>query len=148
MDATEPEAPPMKWEFTSQLEARPGDVSTARHLLEGPPGSLSPERMDDARLIVTELVANAVRHGAARGEVDLVVRWDGRSLRLEVRSAGAFHPRSSGAPADGGWGLLLIDALADRWGVDSGPVTTVWAELENRAASAQGEPKDMEPGTP
>jgi two-component sensor histidine kinase len=123
----------MNWEMTRQLEARPGDVSTARHLLESPPGSLSPDRMDDARLIVTELVANAVRHGLAEREVDLLVRWDGRSLRLEVRSAGRFHPRAEGATSDGGWGLVLVEALADRWGVESGPTTTVWAEIENRS---------------
>jgi len=123
----------MAWQISRSLEAKPGDVTVARHLLEDPPGSLSPSRLEDARLVVTELVANAVRHGLVGRDVDLLVRWDETCLRLEVRSAGPFHTRKPQA-TEGGWGLVLVDALADRWGVDSGPLTTVWAELENRGS--------------
>jgi serine/threonine-protein kinase RsbW len=127
----------MTWQITSSLEAKPGDVSAARHLLENPLGALPSDRIEDARLILTELVSNAVRHGQGRQEVEMRVRWDGRSLRVEVRSVGAFHARAMTASPEGGWGLKLIDALADRWGVDSGPVTTVWAELQNRQPTPQ-----------
>ena len=126
----------MSWEIASSLQ-RPSEAFTARHLLDGAGGTLPSARLDDARLIVSELVTNAVRHGSLGGPVDLVVRWNGQTMRLEVHSIGRFRPppghRRHGALDDHGWGLVLVDALADRWGVDRGSDTTVWAEIESGA---------------
>ena len=84
------------------------------------------------RLLVSELVTNAVRH--AGGEVvRLVVRHADGRLRVEVHDPGrGFELRE---PADdpvraSGWGLVLVDELADRWGVDSTPATRVWFEID------------------
>lgn len=86
---------------------------------------------EDAALIVSELVANAARH-AGTG-IHLTVRGLTEVLRLEV-SDGCTAPLRYPAPtllAEGGRGLLLVDALASHHGV-VGRVDgkTVWAELD------------------
>ncbi|MEU6709651.1 ATP-binding protein [Streptomyces wuyuanensis] len=87
--------------------------------------------VDDARLIVSELVTNAIRHtrtGAVgvsvtrlSGHVRIVVTDDSSTLPARVPPA---------ADAEAGRGLQLVDQLATRWG--SQPLPTgkrVWAEL-------------------
>src|SRR5262245_691082 len=103
----------MSWEVARSLP-RPAEAFTARHLLDEAGATLPAARLDDARLIVTELVTNAVRHGQAGGPVRLVLRWDGRTLRVEVCSLGRFArpltPGHVGRPnveRTGGWGLWL-----------------------------------------
>jgi anti-sigma regulatory factor (Ser/Thr protein kinase) len=95
--------------------------------------------LDPARLIVAELAANAALHGRVPGRSFRLTLslTAARTLRVEVAdSRGDRLPRragaTAGAPAESGYGLLLLDELADRWGVRSGPVPckTVWAELD------------------
>ncbi|MBP0456658.1 ATP-binding protein [Streptomyces montanisoli] len=99
-----------------------------------------PGRGDDAELIVSELVANAVTHtsGADTGEgavVEVRLRLCDACLRVEVWDAGDGEPgipgRSDDAEAESGRGLFLVEALSRRWGsrlmTDHGKV--VWAEL-------------------
>ena len=86
--------------------------------------------LDTALLVVTELVTNAVRHG--QSTVTLAVTVDDGRLLLEVADEGSGVPnvRHPGWQAVGGRGLLLVEALATRWGVQrlhGGKV--VWAEL-------------------
>jgi anti-sigma regulatory factor (Ser/Thr protein kinase) len=85
----------------------------------------------DLMLLVSELVTNAVRH--ARGEA-FEVRLDVRPerLRLEVRDEGAgFAPRvSPREDGTGGYGLFIVDQLADRWGVERDEQGVVWLELD------------------
>jgi len=94
--------------------------------------------LDPARLIVAELAANAAVHGKVPGcsfRLGLAVTACG-VLRIEVTDAkGEGVPRRRDAapdPAESGYGLLLVEELADRWGVLVGPVPckTVWAELD------------------
>ncbi|MFI8193072.1 ATP-binding protein [Streptomyces sp. NPDC085946] len=94
--------------------------------------------LDPARLIVAELAANAAVHGKVPGRsfrLGLAVTACG-VLRIEVTDArGECVPRCRDAapdPAESGYGLLLVEELADRWGVLPGPVPckTVWAELD------------------
>ncbi|MFI7505037.1 ATP-binding protein [Streptomyces sp. NPDC049687] len=95
--------------------------------------------LDPARLLVAELAANAALHGRVPGRsfrLTLSVVRAG-SLRIEVADTRGDHlpaPARTGgeAPAESGYGLLLVEELADRWGVRSGPVPckTVWAELD------------------
>ncbi|MET7292476.1 ATP-binding protein [Streptomyces griseoloalbus] len=93
--------------------------------------------LDPARLIVAELAANAVLHGRVPGRdfrLTLVVTGYG-VLRIEVTDArGESAPVAGCAapePGESGYGLLLVEELADRWGVVRGPVPckTVWAEV-------------------
>ncbi|MEU0145551.1 ATP-binding protein [Streptomyces sp. NPDC006288] len=90
-----------------------------------------------AAQIVAELAANAVEHGRVPGRdfrLRLAAHHDG-VLRIEVSDAsGERLPRTSspGCEAEGGRGLLIVEALSDRWGVTSGPAPrkTVWAEID------------------
>jgi hypothetical protein len=84
---------------------------------------------------VAEPAANAATHGRVPGrDFRLVLHVIGGTLRIEVtgtrgdRLPELQHPEGT---AESGRGLLLVDALADRWGVteDRFPRKTVWAEL-------------------
>ncbi|MGW1314189.1 ATP-binding protein [Streptomyces sp. NPDC002426] len=87
--------------------------------------------------IVAELAANAAVHGRVSGRdfrLGLVVHRD-TLLRIEVTDTrGERLPVAEVPPedAESGRGLLIVGALADRWGVDVGPAPrkTVWAELD------------------
>ncbi|MDQ1039853.1 anti-sigma regulatory factor (Ser/Thr protein kinase) [Streptomyces sp. V3I8] len=97
---------------------------------------------DAVVLVVAELAANAVLHGQVPGR-DFVVRLacdDGRGvLRVEVSDTHPALPVRTmpTADEDHGRGLVLVDALASRWGVSDrvGPGKTVWAECALHAAT-------------
>ena len=94
--------------------------------------------LEDARLLVSELVTNSVRHG--RGEsvrlvIDVVSR---QRVRCEVVDDGSgFLPlaRPVGVKEDGGFGLYLVERLSDSWGVREGS-THVWFELTSNQRAA------------
>ncbi len=92
-------------------------------------------------LLVSELVTNSVRHARLRdGETVSLAVSVGERIRLEVTDPGpGFDParEPERANRDNGWGLMLVDALATRWGVERDTATRVWLELE-RAASEPG----------
>lgn len=102
----------------------------ARELVEAACHGLSEELVDTARLLVTELVANAVVHGT--GEVLLTVARRRRSLRVEVSDGSTRMPvvARGGGLRESGAGLRLVDALASRWGTgartDGRPGKRVW----------------------
>ncbi|MFJ7292686.1 ATP-binding protein [Streptomyces collinus] len=96
-----------------------------------------PHRVTEAaEHLVAELAANAATHGRLPGrDFRLVLRTRSETLRIEVTDTrGDDLPRHHPAApdAESGRGLLLVEALADRWGVGLGPVPrkTVWAELD------------------
>ncbi|THA66124.1 ATP-binding protein [Streptomyces sp. A0958] len=92
---------------------------------------------EPAAHIVAELAANAAMHGRVPGrdfQLAVAVRED-TVLRIELTDTkGDCLPVASvpGEHAESGRGLLIVEALSDRWGVTSGPVPrkTVWAELD------------------
>jgi anti-sigma regulatory factor (Ser/Thr protein kinase) len=89
-----------------------------------------------AEHVVAELAANASTHGRVPGrDFRLTLYVVGGTLRIEVTDTrGDCLPRAElPAPdAESGRGLVLVDALADRWGVTPGPRPrkTVWAEID------------------
>jgi anti-sigma regulatory factor (Ser/Thr protein kinase) len=86
--------------------------------------------VDDAVLVVDELVSNAHQHGQAPRACRLAFSGEGRHLRVEVDDASPDQPRIRTADESGGRGLVLVDRLATRWGVTYHAHTkTVWAEL-------------------
>jgi anti-sigma regulatory factor (Ser/Thr protein kinase) len=105
---------------------------------------------EDAELVLSELVTNALRVPAPGDRlvgVRIECRGRGELLRLEVSDAGAGRPevQRSGELDNGGRGLLLVEALAHRWGVDerrAGIGKTVWAEL--LAPGIHPEPAEVE----
>jgi anti-sigma regulatory factor (Ser/Thr protein kinase) len=91
---------------------------------------------DTAVLLVSELVTNTVLHARTGGSVlELRLESAGSWLRIEVHDADPHDPRqrTPGALDESGFGLLLIEALAGKWGVQQ-TVTgkAVWAELDAR----------------
>ncbi|WP_307854124.1 ATP-binding protein [Streptomyces tagetis] len=106
------------------------------HLPYGSPVS------DTVTLVVAELAANAVLHGRVPGrDFELRLTYDRTVgvVRVEVSDTHPAHPEPpepAGHPevADGGRGLLLVEAVADRWGVTgrTGPGKIVWAECAVR----------------
>ncbi|MFB7090879.1 ATP-binding protein [Streptomyces sp. NPDC056296] len=91
--------------------------------------------LDPARHLVAELANNAADHGRVPGrDFRLTLYVVGGTLRIEVtdtRGQELPAPRTPAPDAESGRGLLLVEALADRWGVVEGrfPRKTVWAEL-------------------
>jgi anti-sigma regulatory factor (Ser/Thr protein kinase) len=87
-----------------------------------------------AELIVSELVTNAVLHGQRAGmnAVGLALEETDELLRVEVTDRGPGFTEGCVAPGDpGGWGLVVVGELADRWGIERGSRgVRVWAELE------------------
>jgi anti-sigma regulatory factor (Ser/Thr protein kinase) len=108
----------------------------ARRALAEGDGRLPAATRADVLLLLTELVANAVRHGdvAADHTVRVVVRQWTRRVRVEVVDPGTrftqVRPGSRGDES-GGWGLFLVDRIADSWGVGRAVAgTCAWFEIE------------------
>ena len=116
--------------------------------------------LETARLLVTELVANAVSHSGAYPDESVVVRvWLGEDdVRLEVDDPGRGGVVRLKAPsfnAGGGLGLNLVDVLSERWAAEHipGARTRVWADLGRTSDFATGpfpaiERDELMPGTP
>ena len=118
-----------------EFEAGPDAASGARNTLLalGPP--LDESLLGDLRLLVSELVTNSVRHSGAgrKATVDMRVAIEDDVVRVEVSDPGeGFEPvpRDLDRTRPGGWGLYLVDQLADRWGVDRDDRTRVWFEID------------------
>ncbi|MFF7791922.1 ATP-binding protein [Streptomyces sp. NPDC007991] len=92
--------------------------------------------LDPAGQIVAELATNAATHGRIPGrDFRLLLYIVADTLRIEVTDTRGDRlptPQLPSPETESGRGLLLVDALADRWGVTPGlpPRKTVWAELD------------------
>jgi anti-sigma regulatory factor (Ser/Thr protein kinase) len=91
----------------------------------------------DLRLLVTEVVTNAVRHGRLEpvDEIELGVECGGERVRVQVSDGGAgfdeFLPIPSGDDVSGR-GLYVVHQVASAWGVEPGPPFGIWFELQRR----------------
>jgi anti-sigma regulatory factor (Ser/Thr protein kinase) len=95
--------------------------------------------LDDARLLLSELVTNCVQHADltadARIGIDALL-GDG-VLRLEICDSGRHGALTRQMPnpsEGGGYGLHLVETIAARWGVTRTAGTQVWFELADAAA--------------
>jgi anti-sigma regulatory factor (Ser/Thr protein kinase) len=121
----------------ANLPGGPNAASRARRLVRDELSGRVPEDvLPDIALLVTELVANGVRHGGAGlgTELHVVLECRARGLHVEVVNpddtpvmVGQREPDLSGG---GGLGLHIVERLASRWGVRNGARTTVWFELD------------------
>lgn len=94
----------------------------------------SPEAVDDALIVLSEMIANAVCHGLPTTDGSIEMRWSisGDLLELSVYDAGrggALEPVDFDEDSLSGRGLGIIDRVADRWWVDMSQGTRVNAEL-------------------
>ena len=133
-----------------RLPPDPRSPSRARRALSLLEGRFDEEILFKLRLLLSELVTNSVRHARLQETERIVVRvmCEPGALRAEVLDAGhrvsfpammASHTgweyqRTRGSEWPGGWGLSMVEALADSWGVVHNDGTTVWFELGLRAA--------------
>jgi anti-sigma regulatory factor (Ser/Thr protein kinase) len=115
-----------------RIAGGPEAAARARRAIAGLRADLDPSLLETLRLLVTELVANSVRHADADA-VTLKVVVSPRAVLTEVTDPGpGFDPASTGTPREdhSGWGLFLVERLAKRWGVTTaGQATRVWFEL-------------------
>ncbi|MER8031606.1 ATP-binding protein [Streptomyces bauhiniae] len=97
----------------------------------------------DLALIVSELVTNSVLHGktAPGRQVEVTLGHSAERIRVEVRDTGEGlpHKRPRVPLAVSGWGLEIVDALSETWGVTEQVVgKTVWAELAVKPSETAG----------
>lgn len=130
------------------------DVVTARRavarLVREWRAPLTDDLIEDVELLSGEVIANAVRH--AQGPCSVQVRWTGVKVRVEVSDTSPVRPkpRHGSLDAEGGRGLVLVDALAADWGTDDDPAgKVVWFEVGPGARPAPREqpPPWSTPGT-
>lgn len=118
-----------------ELDAVPLAPSRARRmladLLDGSPADRGSAR-DDAMIVVSELVTNALLHG--HPPIRIAFDVSAACIRIEVADGAAgSSPLVRPAPPDdpGGRGMLLVSELVDRWGYDEADgIKVVWAELD------------------
>lgn len=121
------------------LPHTPSSVSAVRKRLfaELRASGVFDEVVDDAAVVVSELISNALRHARPlpSGDIRVSWAWEGELIRLAVSDGGAMtEPRRASATLSslGGRGLGIVEALAEGWGFhheDEG--TTVWATLRS-----------------
>ena len=89
---------------------------------------------DRLQLLVSEVITNAIRHGELRPDDEIYLNMSFRPgvLRVEIIDRGkGFEPTIPPVPGSrSGWGLYLLDQLADRWGTERTDRTSVWFEFD------------------
>jgi len=120
---------------TRTLQALPAAVGEARRWVASVAGDLvGPEQAENLRLIISELVTNALRHGADSERIDLAVTPKSEFLCVQVTDDGpglAPRPRALDTEDVGGFGLFFVEQLTRRWGVTrENRRTRVWFELD------------------
>jgi anti-sigma regulatory factor (Ser/Thr protein kinase) len=95
---------------------------------------LSEQGLHDFQLIVSELVTNAFLHAGGEADDPIALTLDVQDdlVHVEVQNRGrVFEPSLplASTDAEGGRGLMIVEALADRWGVGTDPPPRVWFEL-------------------
>ncbi len=122
--------------WTRQFQGDALSVGRARHAVrELLRGELSAQRMDDVELLVSELAANSVRHaGEDSGAISMEADVDDECVRVQLCDHGrGFEQSTPQAPPPGragGFGLVLLDRLSNRWGTLQDRGFCVWFEVE------------------
>jgi serine/threonine-protein kinase RsbW len=135
-------APGNQWNLQMTLPMASHSVRVAR---EAARDALATWRLasleETAVLLVSELVTNALRHARGNDAITLELEAAGNWLRIEVQDADPRwpQPRTPVGFDASGFGFVLVDALAGKWGVrETGTGKAVWAELDARQADEPG----------
>jgi anti-sigma regulatory factor (Ser/Thr protein kinase) len=114
-----------------RFQPRPQDVGRARRWFRTCLRQLPTVDADAAEAVFAEVAANAVRHG--RGRVTVTVEFLGTAVRCAVRDGGCRVPQLTTVwrpDLEDGRGMVIIEALAERWGVRRHLLgKTVWFEI-------------------
>ncbi len=98
--------------------------------------AVEPDTLASLRLLVSELVSNAVVHSDASPACEIVLcarPLADAAVRVEVIDrGGGFTPRPRDGDRDDGYGLFLVQREAERWGVERADGTCVWFEMQLR----------------
>jgi len=120
------------------IESTPRAPAVARRAVEELAGELDPGLLRDAQLLVSEVVTNSIKHSGSDEPIRLRVWPRRRGLKVEVADGGFGFEAASPASfpeSERGRGLLILDTLADRWGVSRDARARVWFELSPRPVS-------------
>ena len=139
----EPARPPgMAARLDLWFAGAPHAAASARQALQSLTEHLDDDSLHSLQLLVTELVGNSIRHASigAESSVGLEVAVFLDHVRAVVSDPGPGFEVTEPAPREdltGGWGLVLVERMSRRWGVEREAGTRVWFELElARARSA------------
>lgn len=121
--------------MTMRVPFDPSSVSLARQQLRAwmSDHGTSHDTIDDARIVISELVGNAIRHAQPLPDGNLVITWgvDDRGLRLSVTDGGSPsrpHRVNASSSAVAGRGMAIVDTLSlDWWAEESRTRSTVHA---------------------
>jgi len=96
-------------------------------------GDIDADILYDLQIVVSELVANAVRHAprVPDGEFSVVIVCDDEGFYIEVRDPGTGFDPTHDPTREGGLGLPMVDRIADAWGIDTDGQTIVWCRIRN-----------------
>jgi anti-sigma regulatory factor (Ser/Thr protein kinase) len=118
------------------LSAEDHSVRMARHAAHVVLSVWELAHMEEtAVLIVSELVTNAVRHARETDVIEVNLHVTRTCLRIEIQDCDRHwpQPRIPDGFEESGFGFVLVDALADKWGVrETAAGKAVWAELDMR----------------
>ena len=123
-------------EIDLRLPPEPEVVTTARHALDQLTDLLPPEKLEDVRLVVSELVTNSILHAGLSPEeqISLKVTVSDEAVRGSVCDPGPGlgmpsepSPRSD---LSGGRGLPIVETITDRWGIEGNRHACVWFEID------------------
>ena len=126
----------MEPDIKFELAGGPYAVTAARLALADLDSTLDPSTAFDVRLLVSELVTNSVQHASVSAEDSIRLHVDvgGQTVRVEVLDNGPGFELRDPIPdtqTDSGWGLFLVNQIADRWGVDRARESCVWFEIDH-----------------
>jgi anti-sigma regulatory factor (Ser/Thr protein kinase) len=114
-----------------KIEPQPEGPAKARRIIADELATRVPEPvLDDVKLMVSELVTNGIVHGSSEADepvmLDVLVNGD---IRCRVLDHGEGFATRARETRSGGWGLQVVEQLADRWGIQCSPQQTeVWFE--------------------
>ena len=129
---------PSAGEVDFEIPSVPNAVRDARErVVEAAAGRLDESRVAQLRLVASEVISNAVRHGRSTEDVWIRALPTDDFLCVKVTDSGAGiapSPRATAPADDGGFGLMLVETLTRRWGMtrEAGR-TRIWFEFDYTA---------------